>query len=197
MRWLITVLAVFALVTAAHAQSAGPPKYSVGDTWTRSNGLTITVVKVDENGTVMSGVLSACPTCISHLNKNLEILNVTEADGKPVDVTRHEGVFLGPDWRFYYFPLEVKKTWSMAPQGWIRGSPARFNIDCGVEAYEDIKTKAGTFKAYRITYNWARPVGNTIARWTSQLWYAPEVKQAVKFQSSGTGSWELVSYSLK
>jgi hypothetical protein len=36
-------------------------------------------------------------------------------------------------------------------------------------------------------------------RWTNEIWFAPEVKQFVKFAPGGRGgeSWELVSYELK
>ena len=155
MRWLITVLAVLVLVTAAHAQSAGPPTYSVGDTWTRSHGAEPIVVKVDENGSEVKGFLLTCPTCIYQLDKNLTILNVVQADGKPVDPTAMWAVPLGPDWRKLDFPLEVKKTWRISPRGFFRGSPSIFTLDCTVVAYEDVTTKAGTFKSYKIQYEWA------------------------------------------
>jgi len=195
MRWLITVLAILAFATAALAQSAQPPSYSVGETWKRSNGLEITVVKVDENGVQMTGFLASCPKCLVHFDKNLTILNTTEPDGKPVDVTQHSALWLGPDWRFYDFPLEVKKTWRITPQGWFRGSPTRYTIDMTVLAYEDVKTKAGTFKAFKIQQEWVVHTQSGDFRSTSLLWYAPEVKFAVKFTTTGTApAWELVSY---
>ncbi len=193
MRSLITVLAILAFATAAFAQSAGPPSHSVGDSWKRSNGLEITVVKADENGSQMTGLLSTCPKCITHFDKNLTILTITEPDGKPLDVTRHGFVPLGPDWRFLDFPLELKKTWRITPQGWFRGSPYRYTIDITVLAYEDVKTKAGTFKAFKLQQDW--DVG--ASRFTSLLWYAPDVKLSVKYTTTGTAQpWEMVSYSL-
>ena len=198
MRWLVTILAVLMSVTTAHAQSSGPPSYSVGDTWKRSNGLEITVVKVEENGVQMTGFLASCPKCIVHFDKNLTILNITEADGKPVDVTQHSGLFLGSDWRFYDFPLEVKKTWRITPQGWFRGSPARYTIDITVLAFEDVKTKAGNFKAFKLQHEWVSNTRFGDFRSTNLIWYVPEVKQAVKFTTTGTApAWELVSYNLK
>ena len=207
MRSLITVLAVLVLVTAAHAQSAGPPSYSVGDTWKRSHGAEPTVVKVDENGIEVKGLLLSCPTCIYRLDKNLTILDVVQSDGKPVDVTSMWGAPLGPDWRVFDFPLEVKKTWRISPTGFFRGNPQRYTVDCTVTAYEDVKTKAGTFKAYKIYYEWTAE--RFPQRWTTVSWFSPDVKAIVKFTttfaspyrgfppSPDSQNWELVSYSLK
>ena len=202
MRPWVTILAALVLVTSAHAQSTGPPTYSVGDTWKRSNGLEITVIKVEENGVQMAGFLRTCPTCVYHFDKNLTILNATQADGKPLDVTQHGFIPLGSDWRFLDFPLEVKKTWRISPQGWFRGSPARYTVDFTVVAYEDVKTKAGTFKAYKIQQEWATitPLRGDPIRWSSVLWFAPDVKLSVKFTTTGRGEtqdWELTSYGLK
>lgn len=196
---LVMTLAVLIFATTAHAQSHGSPTLSVGDTWKRSNDLEIKVVKVEEAGVEVAGALSTCPTCIYHLDRNLSILNVTHADGKPVDVTQHGFVPLGHDWRFYDFPLEVKKTWRFQPQGWFRGNVYRYTVDATVSAYEDVKTKAGRFKAYKIDYDWTVHTNFGDFRWTSVLWYAPDVKQSVKFTSTSRTAqeWELVSYTVK
>ena len=200
MRPWITALAALVFVTTAHAQSSGPPTFSVGDTWKRSNDLEITVVKVEENGVQIAGFLRTCPTCIYHFDKNLTILNVTQADGKPVDVTQHGFIPLGSDWKFLDFPLEVKKAWRISPQGWWRGSPARYTVDLKVMAYEDVKTKAGTFKVYKIQQEWVANTRFGDFRWNSVLWFAPDVKLSVKFTTTGRGEtqdWELTSFSLK
>lgn len=198
--WVVTgVLLMFA--GTAHAQSYGPPTFAVGDTWKRSHGPTITVVKVEENAVQMAGPLLTCPTCIYHYDKNLTLLNVTEADGRPVDVTKHEFIPLGVDWKVLDFPLEVKKTWRFSPTGWFRGSPARYTVDVTVMAYEDVKTKAGTFKAYRINYEWTVHTQFGDFRWNNMWWFAPDVKSLVKFTTTSRAreaqDWELVSYTVK
>jgi hypothetical protein len=68
-----------------------------------------------------------------------------------------------------------------------------------VEAYEDVKTKAGTFKAFRISYIQENKGSYS---WTgrSTFWYSSEVKATIKrvahTKNFGT-DWELESYSLK
>lgn len=63
-----------------------------------------------------------------------------------------------------------------------------------------MKTKAGTFKAYRLVSNWTSTTSAGGAyRWTNQAWYAPDVKAVVKATSTNpnTPEWELLSYTLK
>ncbi len=74
----IAVFTLLAMVSTAHAQSYGPPTYSVGDTWKFSNDRKVEVVKVDENGIEVVGFYG-CPTCISRHDKNLTILEIVTA----------------------------------------------------------------------------------------------------------------------
>ncbi len=196
MRAFLAALIVAILSASAHAQSTEPPTFSVGDTWKRSHGLDLTVVSIDDKGTVFSGVLIDCPSCLARLDKSLNLQEITDANGKPVDVTRLRGALVGPNWKFYEWPLEVKKSWSTSGQGFFRNQPQRYNIDLTVRTYDDVKTKAGTFKAYKIEQSWSNAYGN---RWINNLWYAPEVKNTVKFTSDNSNNtdWELISYSLK
>lgn len=196
MRAFLTGLIVAMLTATAHAQSTEPPTFTVGDTWKRSHGQEITVVSVDDKGTVVSGATIDCPTCLARLDKSLNLQGVTDANGKPVDVTRLRGVLVGSNWKFYEWPLEVNRSWSTSGQGFFRNQPDRYNINFIVRAYEDAKTKAGTFKAYKIEQGWSNSYGS---RWINTVWYAPEVKSVVKFTSTNTNNtdWELTSYTLK
>lgn len=199
MRLCVTVVALLVLVTTVYAQSYGPPTYAVGETWKRSNGREIKVVKADETGIEATGYLETCPTCIYRMDKNLTILEVVHADGKPIDVTQHGFVPLGSDWRLLDFPLEPKKTWRISPQGFFRGQVARYSVESTVVGYQDVKTKAGTFKAYKIQGQWTLHLSGRDINWTNVLWFAPDVKASVKFTSTNQNiqDWELVSYSLK
>jgi hypothetical protein len=143
----------------------------------------------------------SCPTCLTVVDKTGNPSSITDADGKPMDVMRLGGVvFVGPGWKYYDWPLEVKKTWQMSAQAFTRGAVQNVTIQTTVIAYEDVNTKAGTFKAYRLqrewTMNWP---GYTGPRWTTTEWYAPEVKSIVKSVTTGQRGqdWELVTYTLK
>ena len=200
-RIVLAILLVSATATTALAQSAGPPSFSIGDTWTRSNGQELTVVRVDGGRTVVAGVLRDCAACVSHYNNELQLLEVTDASGKPMDIMQVPGfVPLGSSWRVFDWPMVVGKAWSFSADGAFKGSVRPYNVDTTIAAYEEVKTKAGTFKAYKMQRSWS--VGGRGARrseWSDSLWYAPDVKSTIKFTSTNRNvpDWELASYSLK
>jgi len=191
---------VFVTATFANAQSAEPPTYAVGDNWTTTLG-EVRVVKVDGNGVAIVRPQSPfCPTCTFVYDKELTLLQVLETDGKPADTSKFGFLGLGPEWKFYQFPLEVKKKWRIEAHGQFRGSNVPYVVDSTVSALEDVKTKAGTFKAYRIDRDWKIRVSTNVPpTWKTTDWFAPEVKWNVKFESSARNAreWELVSYGPK
>src|SRR3990172_3310753 len=113
----------------------------------------------------------------------------------------HGFIPLGGEWKFYDFPLEAKKTWRITPQGWFRGTPIKYTIDINVLAYEDVKTKAGTFKAFKIHRAWTVHGRSGDSRWTDETWFSPDVKFLVRFTTTssapGIQNFELVSYTVK
>jgi len=188
-----------------YAQSALAPNFSVGDTWTRKNRdftYTISVVKIEEGGTWFTGGIADCTGCLSFYDKQLTLRKLTHSDGSDVDVMRGGFVPLGSDWKYYDFPLVVTKKWSLDARGFWQGQSARYHADCWVVAYEDVKTPAGTFKAYRIRRNWSfryPGFGEVYYTWDDTVWYAPETKLEVKSETTHPSlrSWELLSFSLK
>jgi hypothetical protein len=191
-------------VALAYAQVANPPTYTAGDTWTYTErspqmGTVAQVAKVEDGGRrVMVRPNSTCPTCQWIYGQDLTLLQVLEADGKPVDAASFG--FLGIGMKFFDFPLEVKKTWRTEGHGLNRGSNVPYTVDCVVSAYKDVKTKAGTFKAFQIDRSWKIKVSTGPSpNWSDTIWWSPEVKNAVKFESGARNAqnWELVSYSVK
>ena len=199
MRVLISVLVLAMLVTAVHAQSTDVPTYVVGDTWKRSNGAELVVVKGDDTGYVMRGVVAACPTCLVHMDRQLLLTTITDGEGKPVDATTLPGVLVGPGWKFYDWPLEVKKKWTMGGTSIWKGNPQSYTVEITVKAYEEVKTPAGVFKAYRVEQHWRGRDSHSNWDFINTVWYAPEVKNVVKLISNNrnTKEWELLSFSLK
>lgn len=196
---LLTALIISAsLVTIAHAQSGDSPAMVEGDMWTiKEEGAQreIKVVKVEPQGFQISGAYSGCPSCLVQTDRNLIWIALLDSDGKPKPPTMVEFVPLGSAWKFYDFPLQVKKNWYFSAQAFLRGSPVSYAVDCVVEAYEDVKTPAGTFKAFKVRRDWK--VGS--ASWTDYSWFAPDVKWVVKYTTTRRGGkdMELVSYSVK
>src|SRR5262249_38322470 len=151
------VSVLFVLVASAHAQSYGPPTYAVGDTWKRNVAgqmMDVKVVKVEDGGTWFTGARTDCPTCLSFQDKNLTLLQLTTADGKEVDVTQMNFVPIGPQWKLFDFPLELNKAWRIVSQAFSRGTSYNYEVDIKVANYSDVKTPAGTFKAFRVRQDW-------------------------------------------
>lgn len=149
---------VLVWTASAHAQSYGPPSYAVGDTWTLKSGEArreIRVIKMENDRVSMTGLFSECPTCVVDVDRSLAWLSVRDAAGRAIDPTPVAGfIALGDAWRYYDFPLEVKKSWRIAAYAYLRGSARRYEVDNLVEVYEDVTTPAGSFTAFRIRRSW-------------------------------------------
>jgi hypothetical protein len=111
---LLFLMALLVGAGDAGAQPAPAPKFAVGDSWAFTDGRQIKVVKLDDGGPVMTGSLRSCAACNVYYDKNLAIRKVTDAAGKPVDAAKLGFLPLGPAWKFYEFPLEVKKAWKFS-----------------------------------------------------------------------------------
>lgn len=206
MRLLMIALALTAMASSASAQAFDVPKYSVGDTWTLKDGSEsreVTVVKVADGSVEMSGFLAGCPTCIVQLTSSLTMVGLLDGGGKPADPTQVGFVPMGAAWQLYSFPLEPKKRWDFSATAFLRGRYESYEYSNHVAGLEDVKTAAGTFKAYRIVRDIVlkgQPnVRNRDIRWQTSSWFAPDVKFVVKTTTtSATGrESELVSYRLK
>ncbi len=153
------------------------PSLSLGDKWIRYDG-SYELVRIEND----RYVFAAGPSAEIHLTRNLGFAKIQRGGylmefNPPLDLP---------------WPLQVGKigssegTWRtpQIPQGF----PARFAWS--VDAYEDVDVVAGTFKAFKISFE-IRAAGPSAAyqRWRNDivLWYAPEVKQFVKAQSANVG----------
>ena len=173
-RLSLVAILTFATATSAIAQSAGQPTYAVGDSWTSTIG-EAQVIKVTDSGIVMVRPKGQCPTCSWVHDKDLTLVQILDAEGKPADPNRFG--FLGVGFKFLDFPLEVKKTWKIDAYGLFRANNVRYVVDCTVSALEDVKTQPGSFKAYRIDRVWNIPDSHGKGpSWKDTIWYAPDVK---------------------
>jgi len=200
----MAVIAMVMCSSMAEAQSADAPNFAVGDTWVRKGAqgtYEIKVVKVDDSSISSTGAYEDCRPCISIYDRNQVLQKVTDPDGKDIDLMRlgRATVFLGSAWKFFDWPLSVGKTWRIEAQAFARGYPNEYTVTSKVAAFEDVKTPAGTFKAFRIDREWViHPKGNFQGdRFTTSSWFAPDVKAIVKSAGRGPAQWEMTSYTLK
>jgi hypothetical protein len=84
------------------------------------------------------------------------------------------------------WPLELGKveTGTGVMPG-IYGGPVSFALK--VEAYEDVRVPAGTFKAFRVYIDAVARVG--LGHFALTTWYAPELRQFVKTESRADGNY--------
>jgi len=203
----LAALTLALLPNPVHAQSSGPPTFSIGDEWTRSDGEVRRVVKITPDNVIVSGRLH-CPTCLTYYDKNLALIKVTQKNGAPVDASVGVGripfVPTGTEWKTFEFPLQPGKKWTSGAKGVVRNNVIIFSLVNTVEAYEDVTTKAGTFKAFRIRrdVSTSQPF-NSQARggpsWTTTEWYSPSAKAVVKWTSTNRNlpGWELTALTVK
>jgi hypothetical protein len=109
---------------------------------------------------------------------------------------------MGPEFRFWDFPVTVAKNWNFSGRGLFRNNVATRSCVNTLEGYEDVTTKAGTFKAFKLRRDVTIQTTDSRAgrpSWTDMNWFAPAEKSTVKFTTTNANGteWELASYSVK
>src|SRR5262245_37034693 len=173
---------------AADKPRAERPVYQVGDKWIRTDGIYV-LVRIDKD----IYVFSAGGGKEIHLSKDLGVTKIILEGRTELD--------LEPAPRFSW-PLEVGK-WGTARLLWRSPLPQplpNFTGTVGViwqvEAYEEIATPAGSFRAFRITQKIETVPGSSAGSGQQfaqvMLWYAPDIQRFVKAQGNLKGfNWEL------
>jgi uncharacterized protein DUF3108 len=195
---MILFLPTIATEVPAQEPAADVPSRQIGDEWKYTSGLVRKVIAVDGDAhvTTATGTARSNPDYRYHLDKNLTLTSVVNKAGESV---YDPGVGL----KLLDFPLKVGKSWTSNQQLRSRtGSYLPYDNTFTVTKYEEVKTKAGTFKAFRIRWYQENKATYQSFRGTFDVWYSPEVKAIVKGElQNATGQWlpdyELESYSLK
>ena len=156
---------------------ADRPTFDVGQTWNRRDGV-YRLTRIERDLYVFeSGDREV------HLSRDLTV------------AAMRKGKFFGefdPAPKLSW-PLEVGKrgvtggVWRSDTN--IAGVPSQFFWE--VAAYEEVDTVAGTFKAFRVDFTFNMRPGPSGAQYSRRLhmWYAPEVKQVVKFTDDHASRW--------
>ena len=188
----------------AQAPMADAPTYAVGDEWRFSFG-PAKVLAIEGSQSVMEFPASQrCPGCRYFFDGQRTLSKVVGKDGNEVN-----DPLVGL--KFLDFPLSVGKEWRQTTSFLNEQTNQRIPLThtFRVLAHEEVKTKAGTLKAFKMSHSrdWQTSASNLQARrdWgTAMYWYSPEAKAIVKREVISTGAarvfgtdYELESYSLK
>ena len=198
---MVTSVTPTSSARAQAAPVAEAPVLSVGDQWRWSHGGSRRIVAVEGNLFTSPFSNERCNQCTAYRDRNLTIVKLVDKDGKVVN---------DPEvgYKQLDFPLKIGKKWE-SDQVLVNNATRvsePYKNEFAVEGYEEIKTKAGTFKAFRIVHIQQRAHssfdGNAGRSWWRQtLWYSPEaaafVKREVNSKVNWGPDWELESYSLK
>ena len=181
----------FAQSTSAPTSDA--PTFKVGDRWTWTNGRTTQIRAIEGVNHVTSGKDGQR----RYYDPNWTLVKVVDRQGNAVSES-------GIGRKLLEFPMSIGSEWSWHGSLLSVGNQFRDYKDAfRVGAYDEVKTKAGLFKAFVISHvqdGQGRMGGTTTNRRT--LWYSPEAKVIVKVEHNTRGwtplqDYELESYSLK
>lgn len=188
--------------TPAAAQAvAEAPIFKVGDQWRWTGGAQRRVLAIEGSNTITTFWSSGCQNCRAYRDKNLTVIKLVDREGNIVVDDSQIG------YKTLDFPLTIGKRWEsnvMLVNRTTRVAEPYAN-QFRVEAQEEVKTKAGTFKAFRISHLQQRAHSTFSSEagltWRVTLWYSPDAKAVVKREANtrvNSGpDWELESYSLK
>lgn len=158
------------------------PTYTLGEKWIRSDG-EYELIRIEKD----RYILSAGAGREIELTKDLVIAKISR--GKEVMAFDPPPLFA--------WPLEAGKS-GHAPATWYRswnpGGHPSVTFSWKVEAYEDVRTVAGTFKAFRIAQSLSWRQKRRTGERGFVIWYAPEVRQLVKAEGSGYAEGERLNF---
>ncbi|MGD0264225.1 MAG: caspase family protein [Candidatus Methylomirabilota bacterium] len=186
---VLLTLGVSACASVQPGVSQGPraerPTYTLGDKWIRNDG-EYEVIRIEND----RYVFSAGAGREIELTKDLAVARVRRGE---------DMMAFDPPPKLAW-PLAVGKngydrfTWH---RSWNPSGSASVAFTWKVEAYEDVQTLAGTFKAFRIveSLRWRQQRGRGMeAEKGFVIWYAPEVRQLVKAVGSGSTEAEHLNF---
>ncbi len=194
---LIGLISKLLTLPAWSQEKCEAPIWNVGEKWTYQdvNGGTSTTEIVEVKGDLY--VVKLGRNLYAYDKKTMNAKYLIE-EGKQVNTTYRGRKLLD-------FPLFVGKKWSDRRSGISVGPDFMDWLhEFRVEGVEEITTKAGTFKTYRI-YEKQRVMSRRRAEGWIRYWYAPEAKNWVKREVEKTAFWDnikildtqLISFELK
>ncbi len=176
------------------------PVWNVGDKWTLSGDVVVTVVNADQQSYAVEYITSRGEVTFFCDKTSLNRLSYMGKD-KPIK-------YEGRNKRLFNFPLTIGKTWkdqyvtkSAAPAP----KEVAFLETFTVSGWEEVAVAAGKFKALKLEYKQETvgQTGNRPKEGKAWFWYSPDVRYMVKCKYEKSDywdelyDWELVSFKLK
>jgi hypothetical protein len=161
------------------------PQYKVGDVWQWDMKLPVKCERWEGHGTRDGFLVGQCGDIF---------LYATTQDCNWVRFVSKGGEVLAeftPYLPFWKFPLEVGKSWEEHYKGYVKDGNRRWTsiYKARVVAYEDVTTKLGTHKAFRIEYEDHWTSGSYSGVNKGAQWYSHELKMAIKNDNRGEPLW--------
>jgi hypothetical protein len=193
----IICLSLFILFIPAilYAQDkVAAPVWNVGDKWTLTGDVTVTVMNADESSYAVKYLMSGGGVVLIFEKTSLNRLFA--ADGE----TRKP--YEGRNKKLFNFPLEIGKSWVDK----YKEGRTEYTETFTPVGWEEVAVQAGKFKALKIEYKQTKgeaKEGRKPREGRVWYWYSPDVKYMVKCQWEKarfwdeTFDWELASFEIK
>ncbi len=197
---LFALLVLMIPVIVYGQDKVGAPVWKVGDEWTLTDDLVVTVVNADQDG---YAVRYSTPRWEVTFLCDKDSLNRLSYLGKDKRIK-----YEGRNKRLFNFPLNIGKTWKdqyVTKSATSASQEATYRETFAVLGWEEVAVAAGKFKALKLEYKQEAldQTGTRPKEGKAWYWYSPEVKYMVKCQYEKTDywdalyDWELVSFKLK
>jgi len=191
---LLSFLLLFIPVIVNGQDKVEVPVWNVGDKWTLTGDVTVTVANADETSYAVKYVTPAGGFILIIDKSSLNRLYAADGDTrKPYE---------GRNKKLFNFPLEIGKSW----EDKYKTGRTEYRETFTPLGWEDITVQAGKFKAVKLEYKQAKgeeKPGRKPKEGKVWYWYSPDVKYMVKCQYEKarfwdeTYDWELTSFQLK
>lgn len=197
---LVSFLVLFISAMAFGQDKIETPVWKIGDKWTLTGDVIITVVNADESSYSVKYLTSGGESILIFEKSSLNRLYAMDKDKRiPYD---------GRNKRLFNFPLNIGKGWKdkyIVKQASLAAKEYTYLETFTVLGWEDIVIQAGKFKTLKIEYK-QEVIGQTPGRpkeGKAWYWYSPDVKYMVKCQYEKSDywdapyDWEIASFELK
>ena len=199
-RLILGFLVLFIPAVLCGQDKLEAPVWHVGDKWSLTGDVTITVANADESNYTVKYLTSGGEATLISERSSLNRLYSMDRTKR----VKYEG----RNRRLLNFPLEIGKSWedkfTVKPAA-LGAQEITYLETFTVLGWEEIEVGAGKFRTFKIEYK-QEILGQTAGRpkqGKAWYWYSPDVKYMIKCQYEKSDywdeiyDWELTAFTLK